>query len=84
MIGTHSFACMIMTDLAEKGVLECPTIGIVTDFTIHPFWESTMLDYYVTPDALLNHAMEKKGIPVRKILPIGIPIRESFSVKYSI
>ncbi len=81
VIGTHSFACMIMTDLAEKGVLECPTIGIVTDFTIHPFWESTMLDYYVTPDALLNHAMEKKGIPVRKILPIGIPIRESFSVK---
>ena len=38
VIGTHSFACMIMTDLAEKGVLECPTIGIVTDFTIHPFW----------------------------------------------
>ena len=79
VIGTHSYACMIMSMLAKDGVLTCPTIGIVTDFTIHPFWESAFLDYFVIPDDLLSYEMMRKGIPKKKILPIGIPLREQFS-----
>lgn len=81
VIGTHSYACLLMTYLSEKGIISCPTFGIVTDFTVHPFWESTELDYYVTADALLNRQMRKKGIPENKILPFGIPIKEKFSYK---
>lgn len=83
VIGTHSFACLLMTYLSEKGIIDCPTFGIVTDFTVHPFWESTDIDYYITPDALLNRQMRKKGIPEEKILPYGIPIKEKFSSKMS-
>ncbi|MCX7715075.1 MAG: glycosyltransferase [Clostridia bacterium] len=81
IIGTHSFACMVMSYLKEKGHISCPTIGIVTDFTVHPFWESASLDYYVTADALLNNQMNRKGIATEKILPFGIPIKEEFSSK---
>lgn len=81
IIGTHSYAGVLMSILREKQVFLCPTIGIVTDFTVHPFWESTFLDYYVTPDELLNYEMMKKGIEKKRILPIGIPIREQFSKK---
>lgn len=81
IIGTHSFASMLMTYLREKEVVTCPLVGIVTDFTVHPFWESTELDYYVTADALLENQMKKKGIPAEKIIPYGIPIRSSFSKK---
>lgn len=81
IIGTHSYAGVVMTILKEKQVFSCPTIGIVTDFTVHPFWESTFLDYYVTPDMLLNHEMGKKGIKRSAILPIGIPVRKQFARK---
>lgn len=81
VIGTHSYACFLMTYLKEKGIISCPTFGIVTDFTVHPFWESTDLDYYVTPDALLDRQMGKKGIPKEKILPYGIPIKKKFETK---
>ncbi len=81
IIGTHSVAGMVMSILSKRGVISCPTIGIITDFTVHPFWESTDLDYYVTPDEILNYEMAKKGVSGRKILPIGIPIREKFSVR---
>ena len=81
VIGTHSYACLLMTHLIEKGVINCPTFGIITDFTVHPFWESTNLDYYITPDKLLNNQMIKKGIPEYKILPFGIPIKKRFSTK---
>ena len=81
VIGTHSIACLLMTYLKESGDITCPTFGIVTDFTVHPFWESTDIDYYVTPNSLLNNQMNKKGIPTHKILPYGIPIKQSFSQK---
>lgn len=83
IIGTHSYACMLMTYLREKQIVSCPLIGIITDFTVHPFWESTNLDYYVTADSLLNNQMQKKGIEKSKILPFGIPIRKNFSKKIS-
>ncbi|MDR3295798.1 MAG: glycosyltransferase, partial [Clostridiales Family XIII bacterium] len=55
---------------------------IVTDFTVHPLWEETgHLDYYVTPNELLEFQMARKGLDVRKILPFGIPIRPQFSRK---
>lgn len=78
IIGTHSYACLVMTYLKEKGTISCPTIGIVTDFTVHPFWESTDIDYYVTADSLLDNQMRRKGIPSEKILPFGIPINKKF------
>lgn len=81
IIGTHSFACMVMTDLRENEEMDCPEIGIVTDFTVHPFWESTDMDYYVVPDELLTYSLMKKGISKNKVLPIGIPVRERFSHK---
>ena len=39
------------------------------------------LDYYVIPDELLEHEMQKKGIAKKKLLPFGIPIREQFVKK---
>lgn len=81
IIGTHSYAGVVMSILRDKGFAECPLIGIVTDFTVHPFWESTELDYYVIPDSLLTYRMNKKGIPSEKLLPFGIPVKEEFSSK---
>ena len=81
IIGTHSYAGVVMSILRERGAADCPLIGVVTDFTVHPFWESTRLDYYVLPDKRLTYEMVKKGIPEEKILPIGIPVRSSFENK---
>lgn len=81
IIATHSYAGVVATLLADNYLSDCPTFGIVTDFTVHPFWESTRLDYYVIPDRMLTYQMNKKGIPTDKLLPIGIPIRKPFSQK---
>lgn len=81
IIGTHSYAGVVMSILRDKGVADCPLIGIVTDFTVHPFWESTELDYYVIPDSLLTYQMNKKGISKEKLLPFGIPIKQAFASK---
>lgn len=79
MIGTHSYAGVCMSILEETGVTDCPTVGIVTDYTVHPLWESTFLDYYVIPDEMLSFEMQSKGIAKDKLLPFGIPVRKQFT-----
>lgn len=81
VIGTHSYAGVCMSILADRCAIDCPTVGIVTDFTVHPLWETTYLDYYVIPDELLSFEMQKKGIAQKKLLPFGIPVRRQFSVR---
>ena len=81
IITTHSYPAVIVSVLYHRNYITCPTFGIVTDFTIHPFWESTDLDYYVLPSDLLIPAAEKKGIPKHKILTSGIPVKSKFASK---
>lgn len=80
IVCTHIFSAQIISHLKRKG-LAAKTIGIVTDFTIHPFWEETDLDYYITASELLNLQMMKKGIDISKVKAIGIPIHTKFSEK---
>lgn len=79
IIATHIFAANLVSKFKEKKESHALTFGVLTDFTVHPFWETADLDYYVTPTALLNNQMIKKGIPEEKILPFGIPIEMKFS-----
>lgn len=80
VVCTHVFAAILMSYLKEKE-FNYPTVGIITDFKAHPYWESTRLDYYVAPNEYLVPSLIKKGINAKQILPIGIPIFEKFSYK---
>jgi processive 1,2-diacylglycerol beta-glucosyltransferase len=80
IICTHVFAAQVISEIKDFQGL---TIGIITDFTIHPYWEETDLNYYVTASELLTLQAEKKGIDPKKVLPLGIPIHEKFSRKIS-
>ena len=79
IISTHIYAGLLVSFLRRKKGLACPLIGIVTDYTIHPYWEDSNLDYYVTASELLNLQLIKKGIDPAKALPIGIPINPKFA-----
>jgi len=82
IICTHVLSAILVNIMLEKDWIKAITVGIVTDFTIHPLWEEArLLDYYVTPSELLEFQMMTKGLPIEKMLPIGIPIKQKFSEK---
>ena len=81
IVCTHVFAAEMITELVKKGHYSGPTIGIMTDFTMHPYWEETDLSYYVLPNDLLRNQFMKKGLTPEKILPFGIPVFKKFLVK---
>ncbi len=81
IICTHIFAALLVTYISSIELLKAKTIGIVTDFTVHPYWEDSYLDYYILPDKRLTIQGMKKGFPENRLLPLGIPINPKFAVK---
>lgn len=82
IVATHFFSAQILDELKRRGEIDCPIIGIITDYTIHPFWnEMDCLDYFVTASELLNYEAEQKGIDLERVLPFGIPVHPKFMTK---
>lgn len=81
IVCTHVFASLLISHVAHKMKPGIKTVGIVTDFTIHPYWEDTEMDYYITANHLLTNQAVKKGINEEKLVPIGIPIHPKFANK---
>lgn len=82
IVCTHIFSAQLIHAMKQNGRIRAKTIGIITDFTIHPFWQDVeYIDYLVTASELLTHQAVRKGIQAEKILPLGIPIHPKFSDK---
>ena len=79
IVSTHNFSAIAITYLKKKYPLRAKTIAVVTDYTVHPFWEDADFDYYITATELLNYQMARKGCPIERIKPFGIPIRPHFA-----
>lgn len=79
IVTTHCFAAAMVSILKNKGIVNSINIGIVTDFTVHPFWEESLdFDYIVVANQLLEQQLLAKGFNKKQILPIGIPIDPKF------
>lgn len=77
---THPFAGLILDVLKQRGELAVPTVGILTDFHFHPYWEECRLcDYVVTPHSSLLYQARNKGFADSAVLPLGIPINGKFA-----
>ena len=80
IICTHVLSSMLVSTMKTKEWTDALTVGIVTDFTVHPMWQdASELDYFVIPNELLEFQMCKKGIDSKKLLPYGIPIKHEFA-----
>lgn len=80
VVCTHPFAAGIANELKQKYVLNAPVIGVVTDYTIHPFWDTAdLIEYIMTPSELLVYTAERMDIDPGRLLPFGIPINPKFN-----
>lgn len=82
IVCTHVTAAQIINELKRRSKLQVPTVGIITDYTIHPFWQDVPeVEYVVVGSDLLCHRAELKGIPAEHLKPFGIPVHPKFSKK---
>ena len=79
IVYTHVFAGMLLDVIRQRKGLPARTVGVLTDFAMHPFWEEVLrTDRVVIPSDLILPAARRKGLTTEQIVPIGIPIRPQF------
>lgn len=84
IICTHVFAAQLINEMKKHQMVTAPAVGIVTDYTMHPYWEDVpYIEYIVTASELLNHRAVKRGIAAHRLLPFGIPIHPKFNTVIS-
>ncbi len=80
IVCAHVFSAMLLDIIKQKYGLDAKTIGIVTDFAMHPYWEETLrLDRVVLANQFLIPAALRKGFKREQILTSGIPIHPKFT-----
>lgn len=79
LVCTHFFSAQLANELKRRGKTRARIVGIITDYTIHPYWETlTCVDSVITAGELLTYRAVKRGIPARRIQPLGIPVHPKF------
>lgn len=78
IICTHPFAAVMASELRRRCGLQIPIGFISTDYSCCPGVETTNLDVYFIPDALLTGEFEQCGIPKEKLCASGMPVGQSF------
>ena len=80
VVCTHPFAGRILDIAKERHGFRAKTVGIVTDFTLHPYWEEALrLDRLILACEGLTPLAEKKGFTAAQIRPTGIPVHSAFA-----
>jgi len=79
LIATHAFASGVAALLKEEW--KVPTVSIVTDFVVHPFWIHENTDRFLVGSKELQDDLIERGVKRRQIKVTGIPVDSQFRVR---
>ena len=78
----NTFPNYAMPVMRLKYGITIPNYTVITDFTLHQRWLHPEIDKYYVATEDLKLEMNKREIPLNKIVVSGIPIRDSFYQLY--
>lgn len=78
VVCTHIFAGLVMTEVRRAYRMRIPCYFVATDYTCYPLLEQCRLDGYFIPDEALRELYLRAGVAPKRLLPMGIPVRQAF------
>ena len=79
VICTHDYVSAAMDQLIREGFYTKPVYALLTDFTVHPYWESSIaIDYVITPSKHSWKLLTEKGFREDQLLDLGLPVNDKF------
>lgn len=79
VLSTHVLGSVLMDKPLGETSKPVRHIGIMTDYTLHPYWEEVQnLNHLVLCGEAVIHRAVRRGISKDKLLPLGIPVEERF------
>jgi processive 1,2-diacylglycerol beta-glucosyltransferase len=78
IVCTHPFPLQIVACLKKEKKISIPAIGILTDYTNHPFWFQENIEAYIVAHENIKQDMINTGTPESRIYSYGIPVSKAF------
>lgn len=79
VVNTHLYGMEACTALRHRRQLQIPAYGILTDYTLIPFFRETRLDGYFIPHKGLIPLLAEAGMDASLCYPMGIPVSPRFA-----
>ena len=80
VVCAQAFPCGMVADYKRMyDHMDLPLIAVLTDYVPHGYWIYDEIDYYVVPSEEVAQRLHKKGVPLSKIKPLGIPFEHKFN-----
>ena len=79
VISTHLYSMLAITAARKKYSLNIPVFGVLTDYTVIPFFRDAKLDLYFVPTETATEELGVRGVPKEKVYVTGIPVSKNFS-----
>ncbi len=79
VVCTFPPAAAAISMLKERGLLDLPSVTVITDHTDHSYWIHPHTDLYLVGSGLVRSALQRRGVPKARITVTGIPVRPSYS-----
>ncbi|MFA5096083.1 MAG: glycosyltransferase [Candidatus Omnitrophota bacterium] len=79
VVCTQAFPCGMVADYKRVYGVDLPLVAVLTDYVPHSYWIYDAVDCYITPSEDVSARLVKKGVPVEKVKPLGIPFDPKFN-----
>jgi len=77
IVATQMLPAALLSFLKQRGALDTPTIGVLTDFGVHDFWIQPGIDSYCVAHESVA-APPNAGIAAARVRVTGIPLMPGF------
>lgn len=78
VICVHIFSGMMMTEVRRAWNTQIPCFFVATDYTCSPYVDHCEMDGYFIPGEELLQEFADAGLPEKRLIPTGIPVRQAF------
>ena len=79
IVSTHPFSLGVLSVMKVGKDIDCPIVGVITDFTVHSFWVFPEVDCYLVGNESLVEDFVGYGISRDRVRVTGIPVDPIFS-----
>lgn len=81
IIPTHIFIAVALTNLKKVYNIPAKILALTLDYGVSPYWECAIgVDYMTITDNYMKQAFLNRGFKEEQLYPIGIPVKDIFSV----
>lgn len=78
VICVHVFSGLMMTEVRRVWNVQVPCYFVATDYTCSPYVDHCEMDGYFIPGDELLEEFADAGLPEKRLIPSGIPVRQCF------